>query len=170
MSIDREIMARLDEKPPRLFEVLPKLPTASQLRFMFVTPEIWSLLVGPWSNEKQEMRWAKLKADLDHFVEGGLINQGYMKPLRKRSDEIWEIRSREPSPSIRVFGRFASVDVFIATTWEERWFLELFDQWRRYKRRCGAQWRQLFSNYGPHRGATIHDYISQNAHHDYADW
>ena len=170
MSIQQEIMARAEEKPPRLFEVLPRLPNAPEERFLFVTPEIQSMLVGPWSSEAQEIRWARLKADLDHFVEGGLINQGYMKPLRKRSDEIWEIRSREPAPSIRVFGRFADIDVFVATTWAERSFLELFDQWRRHKRRCNAQWQQLFLAYPPRTGVTIHDYISHNAHHDYTDW
>ena len=140
MSIRIEITRRIGEE--RLFCLQPKMsPLARHTRALFVTPELNELLIGPWQTSAQEVRWNRVKADLDHFMENGLINRGYMKPLRKRSDEIWEIRSREPNPSIRIFGRFAEVDVFVATNWQYRWYLELFDEWRRHKRRCLAVWR-----------------------------
>jgi len=69
-----------------------------------------------------DVRIGRLWADFDHFCLGGVITVGYgrnsscaMKQLDPRTDEIWEIRSRDPKPQIRVFGRFADTDVFVAT-------------------------------------------------------
>ncbi len=129
---------------------------------MYVTPELNALVNGPWADAKQEARFSALRADLDFFVAGGLVNKGYMKPLRKRADEVWEIRSRAPSPSIRLFGRFAMPNVFIGTNWEYRSFLELFDRWRRNKRQAQAIWRQLFTNYPPYSGQNTQDYLTMN--------
>jgi hypothetical protein len=119
--------------------------------------------------EMQEIRSNVLRVDLDLFVEGGLVNKGYLKPLIPRKDEVWEIQSRAPTPSIRVFGSFAAQDAFVATTFAERFLLGGFRsaRWRRAARRHLAIWRQLFPTYPPLTGANIHDYVSENAHDNY---
>ena len=42
---------------------------------------------------------------------------GLLDPM---SDGIWEIRSRDPSPALRVFGKFPCKDVFVGLNWEPR--------------------------------------------------
>jgi hypothetical protein len=60
-------------------------------------------------------RWESLKADMAHFVEEGLVTWKFMKWLDPKKYEIWELVSKRPRPSLRVFGRFALPDVFVAT-------------------------------------------------------
>ncbi|MFD0850467.1 hypothetical protein [Sphingosinicella xenopeptidilytica] len=66
-------------------------------------------------NEKERQCWAKVEAVFSHFIEGGRITEDLVKQLRPEKFEHWEFRCRKPKPSIRVFGRFAMPDVFVAT-------------------------------------------------------
>jgi len=75
------------------------------------------------ADEKIRNRWAKLVADIGHFVEGGYINDDLMKQLLPEKFEHWELRSRKPKPSIRVFRRFALPNVFIGTHSQPRTLL-----------------------------------------------
>ena len=131
-------------------------------RAMFVTTNVWEVLNGPWENEDDEDRFGRLYADLVQFVEGRRIDHNYVKNLWPPRDAVWEIRSVRPRPSVRVLGRFAKKDVFIATNFELRNGLGEFDSraWREAKRRCLAEWRHLFNSYPALIGSTIHDHIS----------
>lgn len=119
---------------------------------------------GPWDSEDDEARVHRLRADLEHFVTGGLVDPAYLWKLRK-TEEVWEIRSPRPRPSIRVFGRFAIYDVFVATHQSYRASLGAFasQEWKREIRNCQAKWRNLFHPYKPHSGQTINDYVSNAA-------
>jgi hypothetical protein len=66
-------------------------------------------------DEKVRQRWAKLEAAMIHFVENGRMTNAIMKQLKPPKYEHWELLSRKPRPSLRVFGRFALPDVFIGT-------------------------------------------------------
>lgn len=66
-------------------------------------------------DEKERQKWAKVEAAFSHFIEGGWVDENLVKQLRPYKFEHWEFRCRRPRPSIRVFGRFAMPDVFIAT-------------------------------------------------------
>lgn len=66
-------------------------------------------------DEKERQCWAKVQAAFSTFIEGGLITEDLMKQLKPEKFEHWEFRCRKPRPSIRVFGRFAVPDVFVAT-------------------------------------------------------
>lgn len=66
-------------------------------------------------DEKVRQRWARLEAAIGHFVEGGVVTQDLIKQLVPSKFEHWELRSRRPRPSMRVFGRFAKPDVFVGT-------------------------------------------------------
>ena len=79
-----------------------------------------------WPNLGERIRMMELRRDLDRFVEGGVITVSaepyragiaYLSRLHDAPDEVWEIRSRHPKPAIRVFGRFAAPDLFIALSW-----------------------------------------------------
>ena len=72
------------------------------------------------SDEKERQKWAALQAAMSHFVEGGYVDENLLKQLKPEKNEHWELRSRKPKPSIRVFGRFAMPDVFVATHLEMR--------------------------------------------------
>ena len=66
-------------------------------------------------DEKERQCWAKVEAAFSHFIEAGLVTENLVKQLQPPKFEHWEFRCRRPRPSIRVFGRFAMPDVFVAT-------------------------------------------------------
>ena len=117
-----------------------------------------------YRDSKVAARWAKLEADMAHFVEGGYVNWGLMKWLDPQSQEVWELRSVRPRPSIRVFGRFAEPDVFIGTNlayradlkakWSKEFWDEIFE--------CEKIWKGLTSS-SPFQGKEYTDYITENA-------
>jgi len=117
----------------RLFH-LPHTMGFPLTRRIVISEEINALLVGPWIPPEWKARCLSLRADLDRFLDGTLINaalpakqkpyaskpNAYIRLLHPWANEIWEIRSTNDEPSIRVFGRFADVDLFIALTWGKR--------------------------------------------------
>jgi hypothetical protein len=66
-------------------------------------------------DEKVRKRWAELEAAISTFVVGGFVNDKLLKQLEEPKFEHWELISRRPKPSLRVFGRFAKPDVFVGT-------------------------------------------------------
>jgi len=117
-----------------------------------------------------------LRADLDRFSQGGVIpvaarpfiggKRSYMRQLFRWREEVWEIRSRE-EPGLRVLGRFAEADVFVALTWHKRAALAgpQSRQWRDAIVGCKTEWTNLFPAYPPKSGdvnAYPADYISAN--------
>jgi hypothetical protein len=94
-------------------------------------------------DEAERARFASLEADFSHFIEGGYINDDLMKPLQPLKYEHWELRSRKPRPSLRVFGRFAMPDVFVATHLQPRSLLGGMwsDQFEREKLVCEDNWK-----------------------------
>jgi hypothetical protein len=157
----------------RLFQVFPRLPAAPVNRVLVVDEVVNRLVTGPWENETEEIRSGRLWADFDRFIEGRLINislnSPYSKPrttfmarLDPTLDDVIEIRSRDPRPGIRVFGRFADKDVYVALNWEYRERLggpqnKEFDREREI---CKAKWRQLFPTYPSINGSHINEYFA----------
>lgn len=155
----------------RLFLLSPAISRV--VRPMFVSQEIRELVLGPWSDSDWAIRCGLLRADFDRFITGATISvaahpyqarSAYIAQLDPPRDEAWEIRSRDPEPSIRVFGRFALSNWFIALTWSKRADLEGPEarQWRDAIETCKTEWRKLFPTYDPHTGDNVHDYISAN--------
>jgi hypothetical protein len=148
----------------------PILPGAAMKRYIFVAAEVAELLDGPWDELEIEIRWRRVRADLERFVTGGLIvvgDDGSMKPLKPEADEIWEIRCIDPDPSVRIFGSFSERDVFIALG--RRYRQELAEkgstEWAEAIRACKADWRRLFFTYPPHSGSSINEYLSDPVIH-----
>lgn len=155
-----------------LFLVRPSVEGDPIERNMFVSSEVHKLLVGPWESEEEEKRCNQLKGDLDHFITGGRIGvclgirkhqNAYMARLDRdgAGDDVWEIRSADPKPGIRIFGRFAEIDTFIGLTWWQRKLISNPRQWALRKRECKAAWNRLLLAYQPHSGENASDYISE---------
>jgi len=166
MSIRDEIKSRISEG--RLFLLEPALTIDPCVRWIFVTPEVYDFVLGPWDSVQDEVRAGKLRADLDKFVTGMPIsisaepyrkpNTTYMSPIDPVADRVFEIRNRD-KPGIRIFGSFAEKDVFVATTWNYRpWLGGPRDRhFRDMRERSKTIWNQLFNSYQPISGEDRND-------------
>ncbi len=165
MSIRDEINRCVEART--LFVLQHALSASLAERTILVSLELHALLHGPWDSLKNEIRWNRVRADLDWFIGGHLVvvsGDGYMKPLDPESDGVWEISCRNPKPSIRILGGFAETNVFAALTWQYRIPLGAkgSTEWAEAIRQCKADWRKLFLTYPPHVGEHINEYLSEN--------
>ena len=115
MLIDTAIKAAVESGALR--PAKPIAPWAPEPRvFLMCRPLYEAIEEGRHDHaETARNRWAQLEADIGTFVEGGLVTEKLLKQLKDRKFEHWEFISRRPSPSLRVFGRFAKPDVFVGT-------------------------------------------------------
>ena len=117
------------------------------------------------------MRVGGLQADLDYFMDGHRIDLrpleskdrfAYMALLEPSSNEVWEIRSIDPRPSIRLFGSFVSKDHFVALTWA--WRKELggryAKEWRAAIQEFKEEWQGYFGNLLPLSGSYPDGYLT----------
>jgi hypothetical protein len=123
MSIRNEINARIAEN--RLFLLKPLNEKDNKRRTVLMSNEINQLVTGPWVDGPMGARCARLRADLENLVTAEDIivcwepfearNEqiGRLCPVR---DEVWDLRSQDPKPGLRIFFRFAEKDVFVALT------------------------------------------------------
>jgi hypothetical protein len=184
MSIRDEITARVGETPPRLYRLERALKSDPESRSMFLSGELKTLLDGPWTDQELRYRAGRLRADLEEFIKGAQLavclepfaaKTAYMGRLAPIEDSVWDIRSRDPSPALRVVGLFAEADLFIALRWAPRsrqvkWTekppLGPRDsrEWRDMIGQCKTDWRNLFHPYSPVQGDNVHAYISSSVH------
>lgn len=151
----------------RLTPFKPRLSWVQTPRVFLMTVHFASQLSeGLGGNGSHNIeRWEKLEADISFFVEGGLVNRALMKQLEPKKYEHWNLRSVRPRPSIRVFGRFGSPDLFVGThainrpllggKWSQNWELE--------KLVCEDHWKDAVGDACPFRGVFYTDYITENA-------
>lgn len=100
----------------------------------------------------------------DWVHNNGKDQGGFLKRLVPPPPEIWAIRVTFPQPQVRIFGRFAEQDTFIALDMHTRGFLgkKGSSQWRAASSKCATDWATLFPNQLPHQGTSAADYISEN--------
>jgi hypothetical protein len=131
--------------------------------------EVSDLMSGPWASIDQEKSVGRARALLDTFISGDIIsvrlppskNVGaQLAQLENRFEEVWEFRSREPKPGLRVFGRFLKCNHFLATNYASRCDLKEDSDWLREKQVCKRRWRTFFPSYNPLSGVEVHDYVS----------
>lgn len=165
MSIYDELLARVNETPPRLFELQPQMPGSLAVRRMFLSEELFLRTRAPWEDES----FGYLLSVLEKFVEGRMISlrfppsknvEANLALLDPPEERIWEIRSRESDPQLRVFGGFAKTNTFVALTWDQRPRLDSEEAWKFAIKDCQAKWRRLFPAYPPHIGTHPNDYVS----------
>jgi hypothetical protein len=179
MSIDAEIVLRIAEG--RLFRLSPSIPGDPEERTVLVSREIRNLLEGPWANDAARRRCGRLRADFESIIKGEVITvswtpyqAGHAMIGKLDADEVYDLRSQDPKPGLRVFFRFADRDVMVALTcgprsvnvdWLPREPLghRYSREWRDAIEECKAEWRKLFPAHSAHTGDSLHDYISSNA-------
>lgn len=160
----------------RLSPIQPRLPSAPVQRQLFGSPNIVRLVNGPWDDRAEEYRCGKLWEDFDRFTEGRLISVAlnnpynhpkstYLSRLDPTHDEVWEIRSRDPKPAIRVFGMFVDFDVLVLFNCGYRKSLggPKSPEFDRERRKCRLAWASIFLTLAPHSGCRIEDYVSRPA-------
>jgi hypothetical protein len=76
--------------------------------------------------------------------------------------EVWSFRCLAPRPGMRILGRFAAKDCFVALGWDYRENLDSDQRWTDLANECVNQWRTLFSDNPPHQGKHVDDYLSSN--------
>lgn len=148
----------------------PTLPSIPHRRIILVSRPLQEALEAELTDQAAAYRTGLLLNTLDTFIGGGLITVGgrnddaYMKLLEPEDEQVWEIRSVDPRPSVRVFGRFAEPDVFVATNKGLRTELGAFGsaEFRRAMTDCTREWGKCFHTWPAHSGEQINDFITEN--------
>jgi hypothetical protein len=147
---------------------VPELP---EKREIYITPTLNVLLHGPWGNASWEKRWYRARQQLDDFIDGLLMDRifvrsasrkkssAFMSRLDPDSDEIWEIRVRDPKPGLRIFGSFICQDTFVALTSAPHECLNNEDDWNRTIQEYKGEWTRHFSSTA-FRGSYPNDYLT----------
>ena len=165
-------MASLDEiadqvKSGTLIEVpLRRLRIPDYRRYIYVSPEIDKEL----RDRSDEPCFRKLSAQFQNFITGQDVPVIITPPPHKKAewarlqppgDEIWESRVLAVTPQLRVVGRFAAKDCFVAFNLYD-YELKGKKAWNPAKARCQADWDRIFPKISPVFGLSIHDYLTTN--------
>jgi hypothetical protein len=131
-------------------------------RVMVISDRLYSVLHSPTGAPEWEQRVGALQADLEIFVSSAQIHPSYLFQLYPRSKAVWEIRSVQDNPSIRVFGLFAQKDVFVATNFALRSDLGGWEsaEWKQARRNATVEWMGLFHQFKPLRHNSIHALVT----------
>lgn len=160
------------------------LPSDPQLRSVFLSKEVYGLVLGPYLTPRHRQRSGRLRADLESYVRGGNISICLTPRKAKKSDFgileptskcVWDYRSRDPRPGLRILGQFAGPDIFVALDWWPRsvpvdWSDKepLGDQdgkeherrWRTAINECCERWFEVLPNSVPQSGEKVERYVS----------
>ena len=173
MSIRETLRFRCDEG--RLLRLSPMIDGLPEPRVIYVTEEVNGLFEKPDHDSNTEFAIGQLRSNLDTFITGGRILIGgvksklaYMKRLLPVEENVWEIRSTDPKPGTRAFGRFIEQDVFVIFSVRHRIELDGFGSrpFRDEIKRCQTMWVNLFHAYQPHDGALPNDFIKERVFTD----
>ena len=122
------------------------------------------------SIRSNERTFRRLSALWQNFTSGRTIPVALERDHRSAQwarldpahQEVWETRVRHESPELRILGRFAYCDVFVAFHLYEGSELSRPHEWDTAITRCEAEWLTLFPRSSPVIGNRINDYISTN--------
>ena len=177
-SMRAEINRLIDDG--KLFELNPLNEKDNRVRTVIMSREINSLVSGSWASAEMAARCLRLRAELENFISAEEITVCW-EPFEADVEQIgrldpphwgvWDLRSRDPKPGLRVFFRFADKDVAIFFTCSPRslnvsWLdrLPLFDrksrEWKLAIADCLAEWKTLLPNHEPINGSHLSDYIT----------
>lgn len=131
-------------------------------RAMLVSADVMQTLEATTNDALTDERLGRLRADLEVFVSEPVIYPKYMFWLTPKRDFVWEVRSVEDEPSIRVLGRFIGHDAFVALTVETRDELKGWNSpsWKRAIRTCVQRWNTIFNPYPCHTGSKPDDFFT----------
>ena len=166
------IAMRIDElvQSGELVAYRPRLTTAELRRKMFISKELRATLDNPNQAVKFFRVDAEIEAALTLWALGEHIfanedgGPDFLKRLAKPPPEIWEIRVTAPRPQVRIFGRFAEPDTFVALGIHFRPSLgdKSSRAWRAASNECKLIWEAMFPHHSPFSGSTSTDYVTEN--------
>jgi hypothetical protein len=171
MSLGDEINAHVQATPQRLVRLPPLFGSTPAVRTMIVAPDIYRVAQpDAWPNNRKGQRLGQMRTDLDRFTKGDRISialfpkkkpqSTYLARLDPVMNEVWDIRSIDPKPGIRVLGRFSDYDTFIALVWDCHENVRGRTAWALFGERCLQEWSRLFPVTGPHSGSSANAYLS----------
>ena len=163
MSIRQEIWNRVTEG--RIRQLSKHVPTDPSLRSVYLTRKLHDQVFMDRWDIKDIERFAYLEADLEHFVISKTLKSTYLYGLSPVLEGIWEIRSRRPRPSIRVFCMFAAKDTLVCTHLALR--KDLGEDFQAEIRMAKAIWRQLFNPYNPLCSNNVNELFTGALHDQY---
>lgn len=160
MSIETILKDRVDKNMLHLLK--PKAKGATSYRVLLIADRLQRVLEKITEDTEWEERVGWLIADLEVFVTSQFLRPEYLFCLYPRSKGVWEIRSVQHDPSIRIFGLFAMKDVFVATNFALRSDLGEWEsqEWKRERRNATAEWNGLMQPYNPVYASTEKEVIS----------
>lgn len=150
----------------RLFRVESVEWRDSQERSVYVSRGLNQFLLEQSIDPTTNAGRRRLQRLFDRFISGQMISVAFrqslkgsdMKRLSPKTEEVWEFKVRGRAKlQLRVFGKFAQKDVFVALTGP------VDRQDCDYKAeivRCQQEWNRLLPGQSPVYGSTIDDYIS----------
>ncbi len=158
------------------------IPGPPEGRTVLMTSEVAGLIDGPWDDTVMGDRCARLRANLETFLSGSRMTVcwepfkgkdhhqlGRLNPI---TDGVWDLRSVDPSPGLRLFFCLAEKDVMIAFLCSPRsipvsWLRRLplgprtSKQWKQAQSECKRQWKYLFPAHTPLVSDNPDDCISK---------
>ena len=158
-------------KDGRLVRWEPLIQGDPQLRQVLLAQELYNELQELENHYQQKYGFARLRADVEHFIFGEYMTvafdkdeDGLLKRLTPKNREVWTFRMKRPKPSIRLFGRFAYEDVFVAMNLAQRKELGPVGsfEWKNEIHICRQRWTAIFNHHKPLSGEYPHDYIKEN--------
>jgi hypothetical protein len=138
----------------------------AQWRELYVTTDLSKYFSTPQS--------LGFYADLNVYILGQNINIALsldhfdcrMARLDPAREDVWEMRYYEHDPQLRLFGRFATTDVFVALLGPARRKDIRKNGFDPLKEQCLNEWRRFFGWTSPEflGSNDEHEYISKNVH------
>lgn len=155
MSIIETIDKYVDQG--KLVELKPRPFAQNEYRKLYLEPALSDELYCESGSDEDILRLSNLEADLAVFGNSKTITPNYLKQLSPLNSGVWEIRSVEPDPQIRVFCLFAQKDILIATHLEYRDDLGNLssDEWKAAIKQAGEFWKSLFPDFTNLKSQTV---------------
>lgn len=133
-------------------------------RTIYVSPDLHRFLTWKSTDAAANKDRRMLQRLFDRFISGQEISVALkqsikgtnLKLLSPGKEEVWEFKVRKRRPQLRVFGRFAQIDVFVALTGpHDRPNLDYDAEIRR----CQHEWDKVLPAHSPIHGRHVSDYI-----------
>lgn len=177
MSIRQRIEDAIAEARLLVFE--PEFDSDESVRSLLLHPQLKADIserVEEWGR-----RVGRLQADFESFVKGEHISLSMtpfehktatMGLLAPTADGTWEVRSRDPKPGLRVFGKFPCADTFVALSWEPRSVRfgrkqplgdRLSLEYQLALIETNELWNTALPDLAPLTGGNYRDYVSKNS-------
>jgi hypothetical protein len=149
----------------------PLLRSAPKKRKVYANKPVLEMLREPFSNDADGAVEALARGVVDRFISADTTLTVGLDPFTKRHDailarvhppdhECWDIRCLIPNDQIRIFGRFAEFDTFVALHWDYRDNLRTRQDWKDAVHETRQRWGAIFTQ-APLTKTRAADYVSQ---------